>query len=807
MSVAQKGVAPAGRNLVGRQELWLALVFVVALGLRGLHVWGQARNNPFFYAPTMDEEVHHQWAQQIASGAGLGPHPFFRAPLYYYLLAGLYALFGPSLVLARVAGGVLGAATCYLIARLGRALAGWQAGLLAGLIAAVYWPFIHFDTLLLTVGLEVFLNVLMLLLLLRAAERNSWLLFLLSGVVLGLSVLTRPTILALAPVIVVWLWAKSKKGAVLRNAALAFAGVALAILPVTIRNRVVGGEWVMIASYGGVNFYIGNNPQADGVAAIVPGTRADWQGGYEDTHRIPERELGRQLSEGEVSSYWFHKGLEWIRANPSAWLRLTLQKLRLFWSPVEIPNNQPDWFFASLSGVAVLFWIGFPVVACLGLASLGLLARDWRTWSLVLLYGLVVMATVVAFFCPGRYRLPFIPVLILLAAAGLVRLPGLWRTRRLGPLTAYAACGGLAAVFLASNPPNRAIHWRETEGRGHYDLAMYYTRGSLEQPALREKVLAHLREAVRLRPKDPYARTSLGTWLLKYGQRDEAGQVLAQAVELNPQDAEAQGYYADYLYAAGRLAEAAEHYQRATELNATWANPHTSLGFVLAKLGRLEKARAQLETSLRLKPDQSEARQQLGLLLSQQGQYVAAGEQFEEILKREPGNASALFNLATAWASSGRFAEAAARYQDVLTQEPGNAPAAQGLAFALQKSGQVAEAIDVLRAALQRAPDDERLLRGLAWLLATAADPQLRDGTQAVALAEHAMQVTSQPSVGLRSALAASLAEAGQFERAVTVAEQALEQARAVGQTAEQVQQLEARLALYQQRKPYHEGD
>ncbi len=729
----------------------LALVFVLALVLRGLHVWGQARNNPFFYAPTMDEEVHHQWAQRIASGEGLGAHPFFRAPLYYYLLAGLYALFGPNLALARLAGAVLGAGTCYVIARLGCVLDGWKTGLLAGLMAAVYWPFIHFDSLLLTVGLEVFFNVLLLLLLVRAVERHSRVLLLLGGVVWGLSALTRPTILAPAPVIVLWLWwarrrsprpvqrpAATLRRPVATSALLVFLGAALAILPVTIRNRIVGGEWVLIASYGGVNFYIGNNPQADGIAAIVPGTRADWQGGYEDTHRIPELELGRKLSEGEVSSYWFHKGLDWIRDHPRAWLRLTLQKFRLFWSPVEIPNNQPDWFFASLSGISVLYWVGFPVVAFLGLASLPLLIRRWRTWSLPALYGLVCMATVVAFFCPGRYRLPFVPVLMLLAAAGLVRLPELWRGRRLVPLAAYSVCAGLAAVFLATNPPNRAMHYRETEGRGHYDLALCYGRDSVANPAIREKVLAHLREAERLRPRDPYVCATLGNWLTKCGRPDEAAALLARAVEL--------------------------------------------------------------------KPDYADARLQLGLLLSQRGQYAAAVEQFEAILQREPANATALFNAGTALASAGRYAEAAARYREVLRQDPGNASAAQGLAFTLQKSGQVAEAITVLRDGLQHSPNDERLLRGLAWLLATAADPSLRDGAQAVALAERALQATSQPSVGLLSALAASCAEAGQFERAVAVGQEALEKARAAGQ-AELAGQLEARLRLYQQNRPYHEGE
>ena len=71
--------------------------------------------------------------------------PFFRAPLYYYMLAGIYRLFGVNIALARFLGAVLGALTCYLIARLGAALGGWVVGLIAGCWPAVYWPLVHYD--------------------------------------------------------------------------------------------------------------------------------------------------------------------------------------------------------------------------------------------------------------------------------------------------------------------------------------------------------------------------------------------------------------------------------------------------------------------------------------------------------------------------------------------------------------------------------------------------------------------------------------------------------------------------------------
>jgi hypothetical protein len=165
-----------------------------------------------------------------------------------------------------------------------------------------------------------------------------------------------------------------------------------------------------------------------------------------------------------------------------------------------------------------VYWIGFPVVACLGLAGLALIGRDGRTWSLPLLFALINMLAVVAFFCPGRYRLPVVPVLILLSAAGLARLPELWRAGARRTLGAYAVVALLAIVFLATNPPDRAVHWRETEGMAHHNLAVHYAQAAQSDPAARTQVIEQMQAAVRLRPNDSTMHTALGMWLLKFGR-------------------------------------------------------------------------------------------------------------------------------------------------------------------------------------------------------------------------------------------------------------------------------------------------
>lgn len=514
----------ASSTLTLRQHLLLVLVLLVALGLRGGYLWGQARNNPMFARPVMDAGFHHEWAQRIAAGEGLEERPYFRAPLYYYLLAGIYKLFGPHVLAGRIAGCILGALSCYLLAWLGVALAGFRAGLLAGLIAAFYWPFIYFDAELLTVGLEVFLNVALLIVLLRAARRDSRPLFLAAGIIWGLSAITRPNVLAFAVGIFAWLWIAYRPGRRLYRAAQAAAltciGAALIVLPVTIRNYVVGGELVLIATNGGVNFYIGNNPEADGFSAIVPGTRRSWEGGFEDTHRIAEQEMGRPLGEKEVSDYWYARAFEWIGAQPGAWARLMLRKLRVFCSPIEMPNNQPIWFFAGMAELSTIFWLGFPVVACLGVAALLLVGRQWREWALPLAFAIIYGLTVLAFFCPGRYRLPIVPVLIVLAAAGLVELVRRLKRREFDALRVYVVAGALTGVLLYLSAPNLAAFQELGTSTGHYALAVHFAEPEPGRRPDYTRAVEHFRASLRLTPSNPEALCSLA-WLLSTAPRAE----------------------------------------------------------------------------------------------------------------------------------------------------------------------------------------------------------------------------------------------------------------------------------------------
>ena len=149
--------------------------------------------------------------------------------------------------------------------------------------------------------------------------------------------------------------------------------------------------------------------------------------------------------------------------------------------------------------------------------------------------------------------------------------------------------------------------------------------------------------------------------------------------------------------------------------------------------------------------------------------------------------------------------EAIAHYQKVLELRPENVDARANLGSLFLAKGRIRDAIAQYRRALRIAPDNIAAQSNLAWLLATAADPSLRNGSEAVLLAERAESESSRS--GNRSTvlriLAAAYAETGRFAEAKKTAQQAL-QAPEIEVNSTLANALRGEIALYDLGLPYH---
>ncbi|MCZ6747374.1 MAG: glycosyltransferase family 39 protein, partial [Acidobacteria bacterium] len=257
---------------------WLLGLLLGGLGLRLLHL-ATIRTSPFFLYLGLDPLAYHEWALRIADGNWLGDRVFYQDPLYPYFLGLLYTLLGDHRVAVTLVQLVLGALVPLLVYDATRRGLGRAAAPAAGLLAAAYLPAIYFEGLILKTWLGAALAALALWCMACALtspgkRRLGWLS---TGMALGLGCLVRGNLLLILPVLIIWrlaapfLKGESPQPAAGRrlsfwrrlNVADALAlllGATLVLFPTAVRNRVVGGEWVLTTAQGGPNFYLGNNP-------------------------------------------------------------------------------------------------------------------------------------------------------------------------------------------------------------------------------------------------------------------------------------------------------------------------------------------------------------------------------------------------------------------------------------------------------------------------------------------------------------------------------------------------------------------
>lgn len=521
---------------------WLPLVLLAAALLVRLAHWWAVRGEPFFSWLAMDSQEYDRWAQGIAGGDWLGSQVFFQAPLYPYALGILYAVFGRSLDAVYLAQIALAVAGCWALYRAGHLMGGERVGLAALGLAAFYGPFLFHDVQLLKESAAVAVTGF----LLWSLAARRWLA---SGLLLGILALLRENALLLLPFL---LPLAASKGFVRRGAAL-FGGLALVLLPVALRNRAVGGDFLPTTSQGGVNFYIGNNAEADGTyQPIVPGKQIPALERAEPA-RTAETEAGHRLTAGEVSSCWMRKALTWAASHPADFLRLQLRKLGMFWSWYEQPDAVDYYWVRRLS--PALRWgapVEFGTVALLALAGLWLVRRNPRPFAPALLFVLGWMLSTVIFFLFSRYRLPAVPALMILAAVPLARISERPRT---GSLLAVLGVG--AALLLP--------HLAGFEPR--LDL-VHYNLGRIEdERGNPDDAREHYKAAFILNPRDFLACLNLGNHAARSGDWGTALRFYLRAEELEPRSDDVQSNLGGVYLALGQLPEAAERFDRALALN------------------------------------------------------------------------------------------------------------------------------------------------------------------------------------------------------------------------------------------------
>jgi len=199
-----------------------------------------------------------------------------------------------------------------------------------------------------------------------------------------------------------------------------------------------------------------------------------------------------------------------------------------------------------------------------------------------------------------------------------------------------------------------------------------------------------------------------------------------------------------------------------------------NLGAILLRRGEFEPATDRFEKALRAKPDFAEALDNLGLVKHRQGELDEAVSFFRKALQCDPRFANAHNNLGIVLAQRGQMSEAMDHFQEAVRIRPSFARARQNLGLLLERRGRTDEAVKEYREALRWSADAPDIAKSLAWILATDPDPRVRNGAEALRLAEAANVATGGKDPQAQDILAAAYAEAGRFDDAVRAAERAL---------------------------------
>jgi tetratricopeptide (TPR) repeat protein len=210
----------------------------------------------------------------------------------------------------------------------------------------------------------------------------------------------------------------------------------------------------------------------------------------------------------------------------------------------------------------------------------------------------------------------------------------------------------------------------------------------------------------------------------------------------------------------------------------------------------------QFRQALRLDPANAEAHFRLGTLLGKRGRLLESVEHLAAAVQLDPALVEARANLGFALLESRERAPSMTAFLAAIERSPGHAPAHFGLGRALSLQGDIGRAIEHFDRAIELHPEWPEPALRLAWIRATHADATLRDGEEAVRLAE-AAAVAGGRGAAMLDVLAAAYAESGRFSEAAETAREALAAASAAGGQA--AGPIADRLALYERDEPYRE--
>ncbi len=581
--------------------------------------------SPFFAPGAGDMRFYDDWAKRILHGQFTDHLAFFGLPLYPCFLALLYKIFGYTPFVAALFQALADALTAALIYRISSAVFGesrttaradksssWidrHRGQVVGVAAAAAWalfvPAQAYSLVVMPTAFAVAVFWLVIAWVIKHPLMPGPAGWMIVGGGVGLAATGVATILFALPILLAAIFLRpaqttnrptqlpSRVVAVL----LLLVGVGVGTAPCWIHNSLVACDPVFLSAHSGINFWIGNNPAANGYPNFPAGMRAEQASMLQDSTALAETEIGHPLRRSEVSAFWSGKARAYIVARPGTWIRLLWRKTLNFWNAFEY-DDLGVIIKLRQSGV---IWPGlhFGVVAALAIPGIVLALRAFPATGWILAGVLAQMVSVLPVFVTERYRLAAVPGLLIFAAFGLTHLGQSCSAGRFSTLALYFVVLVAGTAFV-SKPQTDPALWAlpaYTAGRQALDSGDF---------ARAEQQLQRARDYV---PDNPEINFALGNLRLAQGSRAEAKSFYELVLRLNPKHKGALNNLGLLALDENQPAIARQYFQRALEQDSQDGKTFYLLAKAQLAMGDFQDARISVERALERERDQAEYRQ------------------------------------------------------------------------------------------------------------------------------------------------------------------------------------------------------
>ena len=340
---------------------------------------------------------------------------------------------------------------------------------------------------------------------------------------------------------------------------------------------------------------------------------------------------------------------------------------------------------------------------------------------------------------------------------------------------------------------------------------------------------ARFRESIAINDNYRDPQYNLALILAERGDLESAERHFRRAAEIDPQDTEARVRHADVLTRLKRPNEAITLLEAVLAADPAMPLAQLALGAAYQAAGAADSARAAYDKVLAAAPgatsERAEAHYRMAALSqatsppgSSAGSSVRSNRSLREddqdavahllqAIDLDPHLAEAHALLGRLLARHERYAEAAGHFGQALVRDPANAGWHRDRGMALILGKRYAAALGGLASARRSLAGDAETLDQLdtllARLLAASPDPNVRNGPEALAIAQRLM--TDRPGIEHAETVAMALAEVGEFDRAAELQSQLIAEVERQGgvPTAGQRQRLGSYLAGEPVREPW----